>query len=142
MGNESSPPPLTLFYLQRSIYSSRMRTARGLTVSGGGVCLLMTGGGGLPREGVCLLGGGAVECALLGDLSTEGVCLSTTLWQYRHPPSCGQTNTCESITYTILCMRAVIRTLSHEFGRGGGVGGGTNMFSIFANGMKRSQSYE
>ena len=76
-----------------SMHSSRMRTARRLTVSGRMVCLLMVGGRGLPSEReVCFCRKG------------DGSACPMTLWEGR-PPS---TNTCENITFPQLRWWAVI----------------------------------
>ena len=103
------------------MHSSGMRAARLLTVCPGGVCP----GGCLPREGcvcpgeVCLPKGG---CVPRGGLSAQGRvsaqgdvcpggCLSRGCLPHilgtrgRHPP-CGQTDTCENITFAnFVCER-------------------------------------
>ena len=61
-----------------------MRTARRLTISGGGGGLPPVGGG------VCLV---------------RGICLAMVLWEGRIP--CEQTNTCENITFPQLHLWVV-----------------------------------
>ena len=79
------------------MHSSRMRTGRALTVSGGGGCLP---GGGVSAWRGGVPGGGVPDQAP-----------PPKIW--RNPPPCGQTHACENITLAKTSFRPVIKQIKY-----------------------------
>ena len=102
------------------LHSSRMRTARALTVSPSMLCGeggLLPGGVSASRGSCLLLGGGVCSrgclpsgegCLLRGVCSWGGLLRGGVASQHalRQTPPCGQTDTCKNITFAnYVCWR-------------------------------------